>query len=138
MEKQAATPKVKDAVQTQAEQLDAWLKHAREQRAVELIKQIRKRLVKMDEIAEAFVKAWQTQRGRRKPVRKPALAALDAFVTLSDEIPMLDAGNSARLSQGREECPIHERGRWRTIPSQRRSGEPSSECKTGLAIGTTG
>lgn len=100
VEKQAATPKVKDAVQTQAEHLDAWLMHAREQRAVELIKQIRKRLVKIDQIAEAFVKAWQTQRGRRRPVRKPALAALDAFVKLSDEIPMLDAGNLHDFRKG--------------------------------------
>jgi CHAD domain-containing protein len=100
VEKQAATPQVKDAVQTQAEHLDAWLKHAREQRAVELVKQIGKRVVKIDEIADNFVKAWQTQRGRRKPVRKPALAALDAFVKLSDEIPMLDAGNLHDFRKG--------------------------------------
>ena len=100
VEKQAPTPQVKDALQTQAEHLDAWLKHAREQRAVELLKQVKKRVAKVDEIAENFVNAWQGQRGRRKPVRKPALAALDAFVKLSDELPMLDAGNLHDFRKG--------------------------------------
>jgi CHAD domain-containing protein len=100
VEKQAATSQTKDAVQTQAEHLDAWLMHAREQRAVELIKQIKKRVAKLDEIAGNFVKAWQAQRGRRKPGRKPALAALDAFVKLSDELPMLDAGNLHDFRKG--------------------------------------
>jgi CHAD domain-containing protein len=100
VEKQAATPQLKTAVQTQAEHLDAWLRHAREERAVDLLKQVKKRVGKIDEIAASFVNAWQTQRGRRKPVRKPALAALDAFVKLSDEIPMLDAGNLHDFRKG--------------------------------------
>jgi CHAD domain-containing protein len=100
VEKQAATPEIKTAVEQQAEQLDAWLKHARERDAGELTKQIRKRLEKMDGLAAAFAAAWQTQRGRRKPVRKPALAALDAFATLSEEIPLLDAGNLHDFRKG--------------------------------------
>jgi CHAD domain-containing protein len=100
VEKQASTPALKTALEQQAEQLDAWLKHARERNAAELTQQIRKRLEKMDALAAGFVSAWQAQRGRRKPVRKPALAALQAFAALSEEIPLLDAGNLHDFRKG--------------------------------------
>jgi CHAD domain-containing protein len=93
VEKLAATPEIKTALQQQAEQLDAWLKDAREQRAAELSRQIERRLGRLDGLAADFSTAWQTQRGRRKPVRNAALAALDAFAALSEEMPMLDASN---------------------------------------------
>ena len=100
VEKQAATPEIKTALERQAEQLDTWLKHARERNAGELTGQIKKRLDKLDGLAAEFASAWHTQRGRRKPVRKPALAALDAFASLSEEIPLLDASNLHDFRKG--------------------------------------
>lgn len=100
VEKQAATPENRDASEAQAEKLDAWLKHAREQRAGELTKQIARRLGKLDGLAAEFAAAWQTRHGRARRVRKAAQVALDAFVALSDQRPLLDAENLHDFRKG--------------------------------------
>lgn len=81
------------AIQAQADQLDAWLKHAREHNAVELIRQIKKRLDRLDGLAADFTNAWASIRGRRKPVRDATRVSLDIFVGLSDKMPLLDSMN---------------------------------------------
>lgn len=100
VEKQASTPESKDALQIQAERLDVWLKHAREHHGEELARQIRKRLGKLDALAADFASAWQAQRGRRRAPPDAALEALDAIVRLSDQMPMLDAGNLHDFRKG--------------------------------------
>jgi CHAD domain-containing protein len=80
-------------IQAQADKLDAWLKHAREHNAAELIRQIKKRLERLDGLAAEFTEAWASIRGRRKPVRDAARVSLDIFVGLSDRMPLLDSAN---------------------------------------------
>ncbi len=98
--KREGPPEIHDAVGAQAEKLDAWLKHSREQRALELTKQIARRLGKLDGLASDFATAWQTRHGRGRPLRKAALAGLEVFVELSDGMPLLDAGNLHNFRKG--------------------------------------
>lgn len=93
VEQRAATPERKVALEEQAAQLDDWLKHAREQHAGELVKQILKRLPKLPALASEFQQAWSREHGRRAGLRDAAAEALEEFGRLSEEMPLLDAGN---------------------------------------------
>ena len=100
MGKLEGSSELHDAVEAQAEKLDAWLKRSREQRALELTRQIARRLGKLDGLAAEFATAWKTRHGRGRPLRKAAVAGLEAFVVLSDGMPLLDAGNLHNFRKG--------------------------------------
>jgi len=100
VERQAATPEAEQALQVQAKKLDAWLECAREERARDLTRQIARRLEKLDGLAAGFATSWQTRHGRGIAVRRVAQAALDAFVELSDKMPLLDAANLHDFRKG--------------------------------------
>lgn len=93
VEQRAATPERKVALEEQATRLDLWLRHAREQHAGEMVKEIQKRLPKLPALAAEFRQAWSRRRGRRDGLRGAAAGALEEFGRLSEEMPLLDAGN---------------------------------------------
>jgi CHAD domain-containing protein len=85
-----------------ADHLDAWLKHARQHQADSLKKEIAKRSRKLDEHEAKFEQALAKvpARARRRTSRSAALVALEAFVRLSDEMPVLDAANLHDFRKG--------------------------------------
>lgn len=89
-------------VEQQADRLDAWLKHAREHQAESLKKEAAKRSKKLADRETEFEAALAAQaRSKRRNAPKSAtLVALEAFVRLSDEIPMLDEANLHDFRKG--------------------------------------
>ena len=87
-------------VHHQADDLDAWLHHARQHHAAALKKKAAKLLAKFDDEAAAFTSALQQRpRTRRRP-RSAALVALESFVRLVHEMHQLDADNLHDFRKG--------------------------------------
>jgi CHAD domain-containing protein len=89
-------------LEQQADHLDAWLKHAREHQADTLKKEIAKRAKKLSDREAAFESALASVpvRSQRRTSKSAALVALEAFVRLSDEMPVLDADNLHDFRKG--------------------------------------
>jgi CHAD domain-containing protein len=87
-------------VEHQADDLDAWLHHARQHHAAALKKKAAKLLAKFDDEAAAFASALrQGPRTRRRP-RSAALVALESFARLVHEMQQLDANNLHDFRKG--------------------------------------
>jgi CHAD domain-containing protein len=87
-------------IDRQADDLDAWLKHRRDElahglggHARELVEKLDKRMAEL----EAALRAKGTRRLRKKP---PGVAALDRFARLTTEMQVLDAGNLHDFRKG--------------------------------------
>ncbi|MGB6131500.1 MAG: CHAD domain-containing protein [Acidobacteriaceae bacterium] len=102
-------PDVLEAVQTgvrttgveqQADNLDAWLKHRRNNAAQELQAQASGLLAKFDKRLAALDAALRGQRGRRMRKKPPARVALDNFARLATEMQLLDASNLHDFRKG--------------------------------------
>lgn len=87
-------------VEHQAEQLDAWLHHARQHNAAALKKTATKLLAKFDEQAGAMETAIQQSRRTRLRSRSAAVVALESFAQLVDEMQQLDEGNLHDFRKG--------------------------------------
>jgi CHAD domain-containing protein len=88
------------SVEHQAEQLDAWLHHARQHNAAALKKTATKLLAKFDEQAGAMETAIQQSRRTRLRSRSAAVVALESFAQLVDEMQQLDEGNLHDFRKG--------------------------------------
>ncbi|HVW76597.1 MAG TPA: CHAD domain-containing protein [Alloacidobacterium sp.] len=89
-----------NAVEHQAEHLDAWLHHARQHHAANLKQKAKKLLANFDEEAAAFDTALQQGRRTRCRSRSAAVVALESFVRLVNEMQQLDAGNLHDFRKG--------------------------------------
>jgi CHAD domain-containing protein len=89
-------------LEQQADHLDAWLKHARQQQAGSLKKEIAKRSRKFAAHEAGFEQALvqAPAKGRRRTSRTSALVALEAFARLSAEMPILDQANLHDFRKG--------------------------------------
>lgn len=88
------------ALEKQAEDLDAWLKHRRAELADGLRSQATDLVEKLDKRVEELERALGTRRsrvGRKKP---PGVVALDSFARLASEMQMLDATNLHDFRKG--------------------------------------
>ncbi|HEX3436399.1 MAG TPA: CHAD domain-containing protein [Pseudacidobacterium sp.] len=95
-----ATTQPRTPIERQADDLDAWLRHARQHHAASLKKKTAKWLSRFDEEAAAFESAIaQATRTRRRP-RSAAIVALDAFACLAHEMHQLDTGNLHDFRKG--------------------------------------
>jgi CHAD domain-containing protein len=90
----------KSTLEKEAEHLDAWLKHARDQQAQRLKKEIAKHAAKIDGCAAAFTAALDAQPRSRRRQRDPAEVALEAFARLDHEMPHLHAENLHDFRKG--------------------------------------
>lgn len=88
------------SVEDQAEQLDAWLHHARQHHATELKKREAKQLAKFDEQAGALETAIQQSRRARRRPRSAAVVALESFARLVDEMQQLDESSLHNFRKG--------------------------------------
>jgi CHAD domain-containing protein len=88
------------AIEQQADDLDAWLKHRRSDLAEGLkadAKDFAEKLDKRMEELEAALTARRTRRVRKKPA---GVVALDSFARLASEMQVLDAGNLHDFRKG--------------------------------------
>jgi CHAD domain-containing protein len=88
------------AVEQQADDLDAWLKHRRSELAEGLktdAKDFAEKLDKRLEELEAALTARRMRRARKKPA---GVVALDSFARLASEMQVLDAGNLHDFRKG--------------------------------------
>jgi CHAD domain-containing protein len=88
------------AVEQQADDLDAWLKHRRSELAEGLkadAKEFAEKLDKRQEELEAALTARRLRRARKKPA---GVVALDNFARLASEMQVLDAGNLHDFRKG--------------------------------------
>ncbi len=88
------------AVEKQADDLDAWLHHARQHRAAALRKKAAKWLPKFDEEAAALHAAMGASRSPRRRAQSAAVVALEAFARLAHEMPHLNAENLHDFRKG--------------------------------------
>lgn len=86
-------------VERQADDLDAWLKHARSEHVRALVKSARKWTGKLDGHLASLEEALRLRRARRASQR-PAISALDAFARLAYQMEQLDAGNLHDFRKG--------------------------------------
>ncbi len=88
------------ALEQQADDLDAWLKHRRSELAEGLRGQASDLVEKLDKRIEEVEQALRVRRsrvGRKKP---PGVVALDSFARLASEMQMLDATNLHDFRKG--------------------------------------
>ena len=88
------------SVEQQADDLDTWLKHRRDQLADGLKAEAKDLDTKLGHRLRALGTALSTarvQRGRKKP---PGVVALDSFARLASEMQVLDAGNLHDFRKG--------------------------------------
>jgi CHAD domain-containing protein len=84
----------------QAEDLDAWLKHARREECGPLVAGAKKWMEKVDAHLAAFAEALQSHPGPRRIQRSAAVTALEAFARLSSEMQQLYAENLHDFRKG--------------------------------------
>jgi len=96
-----SSPKQPEAYTTerQAEDLDAWLKHLRQEQAKPLMKVASKWAARLDGELASFEEAM-LQAPRRRTSRSAAIVALEAFARLSTQMQRLDAGNLHDFRKG--------------------------------------
>jgi len=95
-----AEPAVVTPLQKQAEDLDAWLKHTRQQHSAPLVEGARKWAGKLDTHLGALSEALQSQPARRRKPPSAAVTALEAFARLSSEMQQLYAENLHDFRKG--------------------------------------
>jgi len=86
-------------IERQAEDLDAWLKHSRQEQAQPLIKVAPKWAARLDKELASFAEAM-IQAPRSRSSRSAAVVALEAFARLSTQMQRLDAGNLHDFRKG--------------------------------------
>jgi CHAD domain-containing protein len=86
-------------IERQADDLDAWLKHTREDNARALVKNAAKWAAKLDGHLASVEQALRSRRPRRA-LRPAAVVALEAFARLSAHMQQLDAGNLHDFRKG--------------------------------------
>ncbi|MBV8113372.1 MAG: CHAD domain-containing protein [Silvibacterium sp.] len=84
----------------QAEDLDAWLKHARLDHTRPLTKSALKWSARLDDELASFETAMEQTPSRRGTPRSAAVVALDAFARLSTEMQRLHEGNLHDFRKG--------------------------------------
>jgi CHAD domain-containing protein len=84
----------------QADALDAWLKHRRNELAQELQKRAAAALPKFDKRVAALEGALRTKELRRRRVTPVAVVALEGFARLATEMQVLHAGNLHDFRKG--------------------------------------
>ena len=89
-----------DPMAQQAEDLDAWLKHARVDHAQPLMKAALKWSARLDDELASFEAAMEQASLQRANSRGAAAVALDAFARLSTEIQRLHEGNLHDFRKG--------------------------------------
>ena len=87
-------------VEHQADDLDAWLKHRRNEAAQELQAQAKRLEAKLDRRLRELDAALRGQGGRRMRKKSPARVALDSFACLASEMQLLDAANLHDFRKG--------------------------------------
>jgi CHAD domain-containing protein len=87
-------------VQKQADELDAWLKHARQQQAGALSRTASKALEKFETREIEFETLLAQSPKRRRSTRSAAVIALESFVRLADTMERLDADNLHDFRKG--------------------------------------
>ena len=88
------------ALGQQAEDLDAWLRHARVKNAEPLMKSAVKWSARLGDELASFEAAIEQTPVRRAKARSAAVVALDAFARLSTQMQRLDAGNLHDFRKG--------------------------------------
>ena len=86
-------------LEQQADDLDAWLKHRRNQDARRLQGQANSLLAKFDKRLSDLASALQAMPSRRA-AKPPGVVALDSFARLASEMQLLDAGNLHDFRKG--------------------------------------
>jgi CHAD domain-containing protein len=86
----------------QAHMLDAWLAERRHARAEKLVRQLEKRQSRLKSAEQEFFTAAEQETGKhRRANRKPAgMLALEDFLRLVDEMPVLEADNLHDFRKG--------------------------------------
>ena len=84
----------------QAEDLDAWLRHARLEHAQPLMKAAPKWSARLDDELALFEGVIEQVSSPRQASRSAAVVALDAFARLSTQMERLDAGNLHDFRKG--------------------------------------
>jgi CHAD domain-containing protein len=87
-------------VQKQADELDAWLKHARQQQAGALSRTASKAFEKFETRENEFETLLAQSTKRRRSTRSVAVIALESFVRLADTMERLDADNLHDFRKG--------------------------------------
>jgi len=88
------------ALEQQAGDLDAWLKHRRSELAAGLRGQASDLVEKLDKRMEEVEQALRTRRSRAGRKKPPGVVALDSFARLASEMQMLDATNLHDFRKG--------------------------------------
>jgi CHAD domain-containing protein len=84
----------------QADHLDAWLKHRRNEQAAGLKAQANDLVTKLDKRLKELEAVLAAKRGRRARQKPPGVIALDAFARLASEMQVLDATNLHDFRKG--------------------------------------
>lgn len=87
-------------LQEQAEDLDAWLRHTRQEHAQPLVDGAKKWAAKLDAHLASLSEAWQLQPASRRKPASAAVTALEAFAKLSSEMQQLYADNLHDFRKG--------------------------------------
>ncbi|HZD49079.1 MAG TPA: CHAD domain-containing protein [Silvibacterium sp.] len=88
------------SVGQQAENLDAWLTHARQEHAKPLMKAAPRWSARLDGELAAFEEAMQHASSSRRKTRSAAVVALESFARLSTQMERLDSGNLHDFRKG--------------------------------------
>ncbi len=93
LERTTPTPQEKTLLEEQAATLDDWLRDERDRQVFRLLKQIEKRLPRVEEFGRDFLAAYARRPSQARPAPNPVGMALGAFANLSSSMPQLNAGN---------------------------------------------
>ncbi|HEX4309811.1 MAG TPA: CHAD domain-containing protein [Acidobacteriaceae bacterium] len=88
------------ALDKQVDDLDAWLRHRRNELAAGIKAQAKDFAAKLDKRVDELEAALQTRRVRRARKKPPGVVALDSFARLASEMQVLDAGNLHDFRKG--------------------------------------
>lgn len=86
-------------LEQQADELDVWLKHRRNQHAHQMQAQANALLAKFDKRVDALATAMRAATGRRA-AKRAGTVALDSFARLASEMQLLDASNLHDFRKG--------------------------------------
>lgn len=93
IERSTPTPGGVTTIEEQAEILDRWLQKRRDRQSAKLLKQIEKRLPKIEKVSGDFLDAYASYQPKSGSHAAPEQMALHAFARLSEEMPQLNALN---------------------------------------------
>ncbi len=88
------------AVERQAAELDAWLKHRRSELTDGLLEHANDWVTKLDKRVEELAAALRAKSVRRAAKKPPGVVALDSFARLATEMQVLDAANLHDFRKG--------------------------------------